>query len=498
MTVTSFRPLLTAFEAYPALEEMFLGAEEEIRASFRIFDLATRLRSHNGRQVGRDWFDLIVHLLNRGVHITIVLADFDPIFAPGLHRRTWRSMRQFACARECARAGRLTVRAEMHPARAGWLARYAVWPMALSALGRTVRDLNTRERQERLSALAEMPGLRPRLAVAEGSGQVRRNGVGVPQLIPATHHQKLAVVDRRQLFIGGLDLDERRYDDPAHARPSEDTWHDVASIVEGPVVADAQHHLEHFLDPDPEPAALPDGSSFLRTVSTLHDAGPPLGLSPRVAATEILEAHERLFGMARHLIYAETQFLRDHGLADSLAAAGRRNSDLTVILMLPAAPEDVAFENARGLDARYGELLQAECIEKLRRAFGERLFVGAPAKARPAPANDDPDGTGRDTAWRAPIVYIHSKVTIADDRAAILSSANLNGRSLRWDTEAGIWLERADHVGELRRRCFDHWLEGEETPELFDPETAQRAWATLAERNAQTPPRQRRRLRHPL
>ncbi|MCE8441925.1 hypothetical protein, partial [Rhodovulum sulfidophilum] len=37
--------LLTAAEAYPALERAFLGARHSISASFRIFDLATRLRS---------------------------------------------------------------------------------------------------------------------------------------------------------------------------------------------------------------------------------------------------------------------------------------------------------------------------------------------------------------------------------------------------------------------------------------------------------------------
>ena len=110
MSVISFRPLIAAFEAYPALEEMFLAAEEEIWASFRLFDLGTCLRSHSGRQLGDDCFDLVVEVLNRGVRITLVLADFDPIFAPDLHRGTWRSMPQFAGARECARGGQMTVR----------------------------------------------------------------------------------------------------------------------------------------------------------------------------------------------------------------------------------------------------------------------------------------------------------------------------------------------------------------------------------------------------
>ncbi len=43
----------------------------------------------------------------------------------------------------------------------------------------------------------------------------------------------------------------------------------------------------------------------------------------------------------------------------------------------------------------------------------------------------------RDRLGGAPMIYVHAKVSIFDRSAAIVSSANLNGRSLRWDTEAG-------------------------------------------------------------
>ena len=55
------------------------------------------------------------------------------------------------------------------------------------------------------------------------------------------------------------------------------------------------------------------------------------------------------------------------------------------------------------------------------------------------------------------MVYIHSKVFIVDHRLAIVTSANLNGRSLRWDTEAGVVWEDVEAVTAFERRIWaDH------------------------------------------
>ena len=56
--------------------------------------------------------------------------------------------------------------------------------------------------------------------------------------------------------------------------------------------------------------------------------------------------------------------------------------DLTMILILPAAPEEVAFEDSPGPDVAFGEHLQVKSIEILQKAFGPRLFIGAPAQPR--------------------------------------------------------------------------------------------------------------------
>ena len=57
-----------------------------------------------------------------------------------------------------------------------------------------------------------------------------------------------------------------------------------------------------------------------------------------------------------------------------------------------------------------------------------------------------------DNAWQE--VYVHSKVTIMDDTFTIISSANLNTRSMEKDTELGIILQTREVARDLRKRLW--------------------------------------------
>ena len=474
--------LITAAEAYPALERAFLAAEREIRAGFRVFDLRMPLRSAEGLAIGDTWFDLMRHTLARGVAVHFVIADFDPLLAPDLHRGTWRSVRQFTIAREATDGARLAVHADLHPAKVGWLTRLLLWPVARRKLAKHLRRLRRMTPSEREGFLIEAPGLAQHVAIG-ADGAVRSAMQPVPPYYPATHHQKLAVFDRTRLFIGGLDVNQRRYDDPHHRRPAAQTWHDVSCMVDGATVSDAQGHLEHFWRAPPDKGNR-DGTAFIRTVSTTR-RWPVLSMSPEVRINEIEHGTFRLIGQARTLLYFETQFFRHLPLANALARAARANPSLGLIMMLPAAPEDVAFEQNSGRDARFGEYLQARCIAKVRRAFGQRQFIGAATQPRHEDTQD------RDTAMRAPLVYIHSKISVADDAVAMVTSANLNGRSMRWDTEAGVRVDDEDTVREMRRRLFAHWLGADAPAELHELKTAVAAWRDRAAHNAKAKPEDR-------
>lgn len=483
--------LITAAQAYPVLERAFLEAQHEISAGFRVFDLKTQLRSPEALAIGKTWFDLVIHTLKRGVAIRIVVSDFDPVARPRLHRATWRSVRMLWAAAEMAGPGaRLSVIPSTHSAVAGLWPRLLFWPVIQSRLVRLSGWLRRLANSHRLAALREMPGVGHMLAAKDAVARPRL--FLVPPLYPATHHQKLAVFDGERVYIGGLDLDERFYDTPDHQLPGHETWHDVQLMIRGPVAEDAKAHLSGFLpiikgEAEITPQAPLRGTMrFVRTLSRQRGRGAWRFISPEAVVHEIEEAHAEWIEAADRLIYVETQYFRDRRMARRLAKAAREKPDLRMILILPAAPDDVAFEGATGVDARLGEFLQAKCLRILRRGFGRRLFVGGAAQPRRTKAK------GRAQLRGAHLIYIHAKVSIFDDRAAIVSSANLNGRSMRWDTEAGVVLTDTGTVSDLRQRLMAHWLPENVGADFFDPDRAVQAWSALAARNSRLPPDKRR------
>lgn len=480
--------LLTAQEAYPELERMVLAAEREIWGSFLVFDLATRLRSPEARELGETWFDLIVDTLRRGVAIHIVISDVDPVLRGAMHRAAWRTMRMFVAAAVCAGPdARLRVMPAMHASETGIVPRLAFWPVILFKLARTARWLNNLPDDMRTAALRDMPGVLRCLRLRP-NGRFRPRLWPVPRLFPGTHHQKLAVIDRKSLYVGGLDLDERRYDSPAHDRVTQQTWHDVQLRIDGgSPVSSAQAHLETFLstvEGRQPPVAAP---GLLRTLSRRR-RHPNLHLGPEPLVAEIYDAHVAAIAGARRLIYMETQYFRDRRVAKHLAAAASANPALSLILILPGAPDDLAFKHKTGLDVRGGEWLQSRCLRRLERAFGPRLFVGGPAQRRRWRSTHP---LGRDKLHDAPIIYVHAKLSVFDDDIAIVSSANLNGRSMRWDTEAGVQLDEPGTVAALRHRVMAHWLPPDAAPGYTDPRRAVRLWRALALNNAALPPERR-------
>ncbi len=479
-----FKPLLTAEEAFPALEQEFLAAKREVIAGFRIFDPSTKLRSPSAKAIGDTWFDLIVDTLGRGVKITLIISDFDPVVRMNNHIYTWTCLRRLYAAAEVSGAPHLLQAcAAMHPAKVGFLPRLLLWPRTAKEMRKNLAEVNEKPLVERRAFLKRAPSLAP-LLTWKNDQLVPR--VFPPPLIPVTHHQKLAVFDNERLYIGGLDLNDRRYDAPTHKQDASDTWHDTQVLVDGPVAQEAADHLRSFRRTvSGEPPV--SQKLLLRTISAKRRVSFPF-LSPKPVIRTLAAAHAERIAKSQTLIYLETQFFRDRKLARQLAERASQNSALSLILILPAAPEGAAFEDEPGSDVAYGEHLQVKCLKILRDAFGARAFFGSPAQPRAVP----PDG--RATYYGAPIVYLHAKVSIFDDRHGIISSANLNGRSFAWDTEAGIATQNVAEVAHLKSRCFAHWLGPAADPACYDDLTACDAWAAQAALNAQTRPEDRKGL----
>ena len=449
--------LVTAEQAWPAFERAVLKSERRIRCGFRVFDPSTKLRSDEAMEIGETWADLLVHVVNKGVRFDLILSDFDPIVAPDMHELTWATMRRFESIRErLDDPSKLSVTAAIHPTEAGPVSRTALWPRVWSELKDLADTLNEMEPDERRQSYEDMPGTHDWLRLNDDGEAETFNKLSPPPLHPVSHHQKLAVFDSETLYIGGLDLNPRRYDSLVHHRNAEETWHDVQLLVTGPAARIAEAHLDAMLDVVTGKAEpVEEAHGFCSTIS--KERNNIVSMAPERLRSSILDRTLEQIAHAKTCLYLETQFFRDRELAKAICERGAEEPDLEFLMILPGAPEVIAFENRKKLDAKFGEFLQAECVEAVQDTFGDRCYFASPAQRRARSVGME-DVSDRSCLKGAPLIYVHAKVSIFDRRAILVSSANLNSRSLHWDTEAGLLLEDETFARESLAKSVRHWM----------------------------------------
>jgi phosphatidylserine/phosphatidylglycerophosphate/cardiolipin synthase-like enzyme len=230
------------------------------------------------------------------------------------------------------------------------------------------------------------------------------------------HHEKLAVIDGRVAFVGGIDLTSLagdRLDTSTHPARGAIGWHDASSRIEGPLVADVAEHIAlrwrevtgEQLDWVERGPAGTTRAQFVRTVpNNVYDALPN-------GDYRILEAYMRALRSAERLVYLESQFLWASEVTEILRAKLRDppTDEFRVVVLLPARPNN-------GVDDTRGQLgLLVESDED------ERFL--ACTLYQPT---------------RADQVYVHAKIGIVDDRWLVVGSANLNEHSFYNDTEACV------------------------------------------------------------
>jgi phospholipase D1/2 len=282
-------------------------------------------------------------------------------------------------------------------------------------------------------------------------------------------------------FLGGLDIEQKRYDTPAHE--ATDAWHDVACRVEGPIVPTIERHFRerwnrhipafrHTVDgisvpegiapmPVGEVEPLPtDGAVTLGTGSgpvpavlvrtQSNHRHSPFAIGPKAHLREIAEAYRDLVAAAERFVYIETQFFRSLEMAGWLAERGRERPDLEVIMVLPLVPERISIGGEVNPATKHGQYLQGEALRRMRDALGERFGAFTLVRNGPAPDRVHPDARlhGSDE------IYVHSKTMIVDDGTAIIGSANLNGRSFFTDTESALVWRHPAVVQRFRERLW--------------------------------------------
>jgi phosphatidylserine/phosphatidylglycerophosphate/cardiolipin synthase-like enzyme len=278
------------------------------------------------------------------------------------------------------------------------------------------------------------------------------------------HHEKLVIVDDEVAFVGGIDLTSLsgdRWDSCEHEAHGRLGWHDVATRLRGPAVADVAEHFrarwqevakEPLPPPRSQPSAGPTEVQVLRTVPDGTYDFVPNG------DFRIVEAYVRALRSAQRLIYLENQFLWSTEIAELIAAKleDPPHDDFRVLLVLPARPNNGA-DTTRG---QLGRLLEAAGDS------GRLLAVTVSCRS----------------GARTHQLYVHAKVGIVDDRWLTIGSANLNEHSLFNDTEVNV----ATCDAELARRTrLELWAEHLERPvEEADGDPAQlidELWRPIAE-----------------
>jgi phosphatidylserine/phosphatidylglycerophosphate/cardiolipin synthase-like enzyme len=282
------------------------------------------------------------------------------------------------------------------------------------------------------------------------------------------HHEKLVIVDGEVAFVGGIDLTSLggdRYDSSDHAMRSRLGWHDAASRLSGPAVADVARHFAcrwrettgEPLEETGPPAAA--GDVELQVVRTVPEK--IYGFLPR-GDFRIVEAYTRALRAAREFVYLESQFLWSPQIVDLLARKLRDppNQHFRVVVLLPAKPNN-------GADDTRGQLAAL-----LRADDGAGRFLAATISAR--------------TGGLSGPLYVHAKIGIVDDDWLTVGSANLNEHSLFNDTEMNIVsCDRAIAQGTRLRLWSEHLERAIDDVSGEPAEVIDSIWRPIAEEQRQ-------------
>jgi len=279
--------------------------------------------------------------------------------------------------------------------------------------------------------------------------------------IGASQHQKLVVVDNQVAFCGGFDLSNSRWDTPEHCideprrknpnGKSYGPFHDIQMMVAGDAAASlGELFMDRWQWATGERINCDAGASgdlWSKNVSPdLNDTRVAIARTlpaykDREEVREIKKLYADGIAAAKNSIYIENQYLTSDEIGRCLADSLSQNQGPEIIVVLPKA-------SSGWLEQSTMDALRARILKTLSDADRHgRLGVFYPALG---------DGN--------PSVYVHSKLMIADDRLALIGSANLSNRSMGLDSECCLAVEAggdgttAEAIAALRNRLLSEHL----------------------------------------
>lgn len=264
----------------------------------------------------------------------------------------------------------------------------------------------------------------------------------------AAHHMKLLVIDDEVAFCGGIDMTVGRWDTPDHleddpnrlspfGRP-EPPWHDATTCASGPAARTlgelARDRWEmatgERLDPVQRSGTIVDiwpealEPEFRKVRIGIARTSPKY--QERREVVEIETATLAMIASARQSLYIESQYFANRRLAEAMAKRIAEPDGPEIVIVNP--------KSASGwLEEKTMDTARARLIKLMQEADRhDRFRIFYPVNAA---------GTA---------IYVHAKIMIVDDRILKLGSANLNNRSMGYDTESDVILEVSQDDVDLR------------------------------------------------
>ena len=277
----------------------------------------------------------------------------------------------------------------------------------------------------------------------------------------ACHHQKMIVIDDALAFCGGGDIGPDRWDTPEHLDDNPrrektrrdnkcfDSRHEVMGLVDGEAAANlGQLFRDRWRRATGErveacppvrrprwPGKVPP--AFTDVVAGVSRTQAAWRAYPQVRENEAL--HLAGIRAAKACIYMESQYFTSPLVARELA---RRLGE-------PGGPEVILISTEHSpsyFDQLTMDRTRLDFIRTLTKTDKHgRLRVYSPVTT-----------LGR-------TIIVHAKLTIIDDVLLRIGSANINNRSLGFDTECDLSLEAASaenraEIRRLRDTLLAHWL----------------------------------------
>jgi len=271
----------------------------------------------------------------------------------------------------------------------------------------------------------------PRRLMAELLARLRSAGVAVRAMRPGGRrpaalgapidHRKLVVADGAHALLPSFGIADS-YLYAVGAPEGRARWHDAATVVTGPVVADLDAVFRAAWrdyggeDPGALPGPRPTGDHTVELIDVAHPT--------RSDALHRLY-RDRLPALAEHRLMVENPYVADLDVLEGWAAVARRRPELAITVIRPH-PRFTDYVPPR-----------APAASRLARWVVRRhddLLLGAGIDVREVTRS-----------------FVHLKLAAVDDRLAVHGSYNLTYRSAHLDREIALVIEGPTYPARVAR-----------------------------------------------